>query len=252
MALKTSLVALWELNGDGNDSHSTNNLTAVNSPGYVSGQYSQNAARLASASSKAFTIADNAALSMDDETFSLAAWVRITASSGEQRFISKYDYNSDNREYSLALNVGSSNRINFIVSNDGGGGLTRVDADSYGAPSVDGSTWVWVYAYHEQGVGIGISVNNGTIDTNTHTGGVHQGTSPFDIGRMYDIRYIDADIQQVAVWRKLLDAGDRTAIYNGGAGLAYSAWDASTGQPASRRMGGVKFSRNQSLGLNRW
>lgn len=252
MALKDNLVAVWELNSNGNDSHSTNNLTGVNTPGYVSGKFSQNAARLASASSQAFTIADNAALSMDDETFSIAFWTRITASSGEQRFISKYDYNSENREYSFALNQGSSNRISFMVSADGTGVSALQNADSYGAPSVDGSTWVWVYGYHEQGVGIGISVNNGTIDTTVHTGGVHQGTSPFDIGRMYDIRYIDADIQQVAVWRKLLTSDDRIAIYNGGTGLAFSAWDAASGQPASRRMGGVKFSGTQSLGMNRW
>lgn len=252
MALKTSLVALWELSeasGTRNDSHSTNHLTPSGTPGNTAGKYSSNALRLVSASSQYLNIADNAALSMNNETFSVAGWVRMTFDNTEAWILSKWSGSS--REYILTWDR-LSKKFGFSVSNDGTS-YTDVEATTFGTPATDGSQWCWIYAYHEQGVGLGISVDNGTINTATHTGGVYSGTEEFRVGsHPGGFFFIDADIQQLGIWRKLLDAGDRTAIYNGGTGLAYSAWDVSTGHPASRRMGGVLFAGNQSLGINRW
>ena len=255
MALKDNLVALWELDeasGTRYDSHGTNHLTDGSSVGRTAGKYSSYGARLASSSGDHLYVADNPALSMNDETFSGAAWIRLTADNGIARLISKVDGDAESREYGLIWKV-SAAQFAWRVDADGTGSSTTVEASSFGTPATDGTQWCWVYWYHEQGVGIGISVDNGTINTASHTTGIFQGTSAFYIGStIAGNLYPDADIQQVGVWRKLLSSDDRIAIYNGGTGLAYSAWDAATGHPASRRMGGVKFAGNQSSGMNRW
>jgi len=252
MALKDNLVALWEFNSDGDDSHSTNDLTNASSVGYVSGKYSQNAARFASASGDYFSIADNAALSFGDEDFSISMWVRITADNGNCRYLGKYNYDTDNREYAVGWKASGTPQFCFQIGTSSGSSVSTFEATTFGSPAVDGSEWCWLYMYHDQGNEVGISVNNGTLDITSHVGGVHSGSSDLVIGRRHTDLYCDADIQQVAIWRKILTSDERIAIYNGGAGLPYSSWDAATGQPASRRMGGVKFAGNQSLGINRW
>lgn len=230
MALKTSLVSLWELSeasGTRNDSHGTNHLTDGSSVGRVAGKYSSYGARFASASTDLLSIADNPSLSMVNETFSIAFWCRITGSTGIHCPLGKYNNDTDNREYCFFFNFYSTNTFGFVISSDGQN-PTVVDAGTFGSPAVDGTQWCWVYGQFEYGVGLSISVNNGAMDFLSHTGSLFSGNSDFQIGVMNNIRYADADIQQVGIWRKLLSSDDRAAIYNGGNGLAYSSWDASS------------------------
>ena len=231
MALKDNLVAVWELNessGTRVDSFSTNDLTDGSSVGSTAGLFSQNAAVFASASTDYLTIADNAALSLGNEDFSISAWIRITADNGSARMLAKYHYDSDNREYAIAWDAAADNTFSFQIGFSSGTAFTEVYASTFGAPATNGTQWCWLYMYHENGTEIGISVDNGTIDTSAHTGGVHSGSSSLNIGRRQEDLYCDADIQQVAIWRRLLTADDRAVIYNSGSGLSYSSWDASS------------------------
>lgn len=231
MALTDTLVALWELNeasGNRADSIGSSTLADNNTVSSESGKFSQNAALIVSANSEYLSVSDNAALSMGDIDFSIAAWIKINSDPGtEQGLVTKWNHSAEQREYRIGFRyAGGSAKFYFNISDSGGGGSQRVSADTLGVITADGSTWYWVYVYHDAANNlIGISGNNGTIDTESHSTGVYDGTSDFVLGRLASgIQQADCSIQQVAIWKRLLTSDERITIYNSGTGLAFSGW----------------------------
>ncbi|MGH7186131.1 MAG: LamG domain-containing protein [Pseudomonadota bacterium] len=215
MALTDSLVAYWKLDeasgtrvdatGRGNDL-----ATVVGSPGSAAGKVG-NAVDTSSGNYLEGPVGGD--LSPGNADFTIAAWLWFDALSGEGDIVNKWQ--SGNFEYSLATD--GSNNLKFFVSD---GSFPSVTATTFGAVST--STWYFVVAWHDSvGDAIKIVVNDGTVETTAHAGGVNTGSAPFSVGRAPFGSPHDGRVDEVGFWTRLLTAGEITALYNGGAGLAY-------------------------------
>jgi hypothetical protein len=231
----TDLVLSCELNeasGNGIDLHSTNTLIetsgtigAAAGPGGVDGSRD-----FESGDTEYFALADNAGVSMGDIDFTVEIWANAESLAGEMDLISKYETSGNQREYRIRFEP-IAMRFQFAVSPDGSGGFTGVSANNLGPPST--GTWYQIIAWHDATNNqIGIKVNNGTADTASHSTGVFDGTSPLHVGalgRAAVTFYFDGLLSKLRIWKRMLTSQEHTDLYNGGNGLAYSAFGGATG-----------------------
>lgn len=219
--LLTSLVAYWKLDessGTRNDSHGVNHLTDNNTVTSVAGKIN-NAAEFTAANSESLSILDNAALSMGDIDFTIAAWIYITDKSTARVAVAKWNNSANKREYLLWYN-NTNDRFTFSVSNDGTTS-TNCNADLLGSPAT--STWYFVVAEHDSSANrIRIYVDNGAGNEITWSTGVLESDSTFRIGaNSQNIQHWNGRIDEVGIWKRLLTSGERTQLYNNGSGTAY-------------------------------
>ena len=230
--LLTGLVAYWgldEASGNALDKHSGGlTLTQANSPGADTGKV-YSTARTGNGNNQYFSRASETAIQVGDIDFCVAAWVYLTNTSAQHLIASQYRFGDNHRVWFFDY-LNTTNRFRFAISGDGVN-ATIVTANNFGAPS--GSTWYLIYVYHDATANqIGISVNNGTADTQTHTTGASTDTvAPLAIQAFFNTTGIAAGttwqgrLGPVAMWKnRTLSADDRTLLWNGGAGLAYSAF----------------------------
>lgn len=222
MALTENLISYWKLDeasGNALDAHGSNALTDTNT--VTSGAGKINGARtFARASNEYFTIPDNASLSVGDIDFTLAAWVNLASKPGGVMHVFGKREGGGNLEYWIRWN-NALDRFQFGGTNDG---TTQVNiaADNFGAPSL--STWIYVVGWHDSVANtVNIQVNNGTVNSASHTTGFFDGTAAFKIGAgaAGGGEYWDGSIDEAAFWKRVLTAGERTSLYGGGNGLAY-------------------------------
>ena len=230
---------MQEASGDRADSFGSNTLTDNSSVGAATGKISGNAADFVRASTDNLSIADNPSLSFGAEDFSFGFWIYVNSTANPQYVINKWAA-SGSREYHILLVSGM--KLRMLVSYDGGSYTTLNHTTTLST-----GTWYWVYAYHQNGVELGISINNAAATTIAHTTGGFDGSSPFEVGMRSSGNYLDARLQQLAVWRAVKSADDRTSIYNGGSGLAHSSWDAGGG-PALHFLTIHRRSENSLIG----
>ncbi len=174
-------------------------------------------------STKYLSHVDDAALSTGDIDFTFAAWVNLSATSKAYASIfGKADAGDSAEEYYLIYRSGVS-AFEFAVKQAAG----MIRATNFGAAST--ATWYHVVAWHDSVNDlVGISVNAGTPNTASYSGGVTDQTSGFAVGTLG--QYVDASstwdglINQAAMWKRVLTSGERTSLYNGGAGLAFGSW----------------------------
>ena len=220
---KTSLVAWWSLNetsGTRNDSHGSNHLADGNTVLYGTGKQG-NAADFERDNSEYLYIADNAALSMGDIDFTVGAWVNVESTAVSGIVLSKYDYGATQREFQLE--VTSAPYAQFIVSNNG----TATVIAQWNTSALSTGTWYFLVAWHDAAANtINIQVNNGTAVSTAHTTGVLSGTSPFAIGSRFNsgtpISFFDGLVDEAFVFKRVLTADEKTWLWNGGNGRAYS------------------------------
>jgi hypothetical protein len=152
--------------------------------------------------------------------------------------LAKWDTNIAQREYLLFWN-NSTDRFNWLVSSDGVGN-TPVIASTFGAPSL--ATWYQIICWHDAAANqIGISVNDGSANTASHTTGVFDSTAPFRIGAQgggapSTGSYWDGLLSKCRFWKRVLTSGERTQLYNAGAGLAYASFGGGGGGNRRRRL----------------
>jgi hypothetical protein len=229
VSLLTNLVSYWKLDeasGDALDSHSTNHLTETSGTiGSTTGKIG-NCRDFELGDTEYFTIADSAALSTGDIDFTLACWVNLESKTASQRqtLISKYNTTGNQREYWLTYNPqtapGTSNPFGFTISATGSSTVVIRESTTFGTPST--GTWYFVVAWHDSVANtVNIQVNNGTVDSTSHSGGVFDGTSPFVLGARETVDNLDGLLDEVGFWKRVLTSDERTALYNGGNGLAY-------------------------------
>ena len=201
------------------DSHGANNLADTGTTASAVGKVS-NAGDFVPADNNYLSIADNASLSFADEDFALCAWVRLDAIPGNMRIAGKYDSGAGNREYQLYY-VGALARFRFTVSSNGVL-ATGVDADTLGAPAL--GTWYFIVCWHDSVANtINIQVNDGAADSAAHATGCNDNISPFAIGAdpVGPAGVLDCRVDEAALWRRVLTASEKTALYNAGVGIGY-------------------------------
>jgi hypothetical protein len=216
MALTDNLVAYWELeeaSGTRNDSHGSNHLTDVNTVGSTTGKVGT-AADFEAGSSECLIRTDNTDLSTGDIDFTWAFWINPESTGSFPVILSKGIAGAGNREY-LAYIDGSA-KIFWEVN---GASITT-------AGSVSTSTWHFVVGWHDATNNlVGVSLDD-TSATAADGGGV-DGSADFELGASTTQGlYFDGLIDQVGFWKRVLTAGERTALYNSGAGLSYAGLSA--------------------------
>jgi hypothetical protein len=223
--LATSLVAYWKLDetsGNRADSAGANTLTDTNTVTYATGIIS-NAAKFTKANSEKLTINDNAALSMGDIDFTISLWVywavEPSTTNTLQSLLCKGEAWDISRAYHIFYwNPANGDRIGFFVGNYTAG--ASLAAASLGAPAE--TTWYHVVAWHDSVANtINIQVNGGTVDSAGLTTGSCDDGDAFTLGCAGDKYYAEAYIDEVAIWKRVLTAQERQALYAAGAGWTH-------------------------------
>jgi RHS repeat-associated protein len=209
------LVSWWaldEASGARNDSHGANTLTDNNTVTSASGLKS-NAAAFVPANAEYLSVADNAGLSGGDVGFTLVANVYLNSTTNYLVIANKGSANYT--DYRLVYNIDVSSFL-FRVGN----GITNVAVNS--SPVVT-NTWYTVIAWHDSvNNTINIQINNGPVSSINFTGGTIDTVYPLTIGANSDgTQGLDGRIDEVALYKRVLTAAERTWLYNNGSGRTY-------------------------------
>ena len=218
--LNNSLIAVWKLeetSSTRNDSKGSNHLTDNNTVASATGKLGT-AADFEVANSEYLSIADNTDLSTGDIDFTFALWVQLESKTANMFFATK-QAGAGVREYNTQYNS-AVDRFRFGVSNDGTA-TVNVDASALGSPST--ATWYFIVVWHDATANtINIQVNDGTVNSASHTTGVFNSTAAFTLGATgTPASYHDGLIDNVYFWKRVLTTDERTALYNSGNGKDY-------------------------------
>lgn len=221
---QVGLVSYWKLDevtGTVFDSHGTNHLADSYNPAPDVGKIS-GARFFSETGKKAFAKSvSGASLSTGDIDFTFAIWCRPNALAAMRPLITKWNDTGSLYEFKLFYDA-SPGLFTLDVRNTANTADGRVAASNFGVPPLNG--WYYVICWHDSvGNQLGICVNNNTPNTTAWTQGViAKPTMPFWIGaRTGSAEYWNGQIDEVAFWKRILTPAERTALYNGGAGLAY-------------------------------
>lgn len=226
--LKTSLISYWEFSSGSllvdscssggscgaNDLTNNNVVTSDGTAPTIVGNFAQ----LVSTSSQTLSHVDNASLSVGGTSFSVQAWVyRDTNINGD--IIAK-SASFGQREYELSIEFTSARIFRFRTYS---GGIV-VDTDVQSTLNPVTTTWYHVVAtFNATSKVSSLYINAGTANTATGTSAVADGTDAFVIGNGSSGGFFNGRIDQAGFWKKELTSSEVSQLYNGGAGLAYSA-----------------------------
>lgn len=226
--LLTNLIAYWPLNEAGGannalDLHASGlTLTQAASPGSAAGIV-YGGARTFNGSTQYFSRTSESLLQTGNVDFTFAAWVYRTGAGGV--FLGKDEGPFIGREYYLYVDATVSE---FAIFKAGPTGMSVLGA------GVSQGIWNLIFAWHNATNGtVNIQVNNGEVATTSTTGTAITTSVRFDIGdRGYNGSRVfwPGRLGPISFWKSaaggggVLTAAQRTALYNGGAGLAYSAY----------------------------
>jgi len=221
----TNMVSHWKLDeasGDAIDSHGSNTLAAINAPGSAAGKI--NTSRSFNGSNQQFSIASNASLQTGDIDFSIACWCYLSSKAARQHAFTRWDFTNNRREWRLyysAADVGQVDRMLFAVSSNGQAGTAvNLVASSFGSPPTN--TWFFCVAWHDSVANtLNIQIDNGTVDSMSHSAGVYSGISTLNIGSAFGADWWNGRVDEVSFAKRIWTSDERTDLYNNGIGLAY-------------------------------
>lgn len=223
-SLLRGLVAYWpldEVSGtradiSGNGLFLTDNNTVTQAAGKIG-----SAAAFTAANNEFFTRGDHPLLSMGDLDFTVALWAYLTDKTADRVLIGKGDAGAAaTLEYMIEYFNGTD-RFRWRVG-DGSSNSAIATANTLGSPATE--TWYFIVAWHDATANtINIQVNNGTVDSAAYSAGSHDNASGLWIGKEPNGGFgkMEGRIDEVAVWRRLLTAAERTALYAAGSGRRY-------------------------------
>lgn len=218
MALSDNLVAYWSLE-DATDAVGSLDLTNNNSVTFDTGIVGDGAV-FASASSQSLSHASDTTLVMGDVDFSISMWVYLETRTDYQTFIAK-DNGGSTYEYSVRYDRFGSNRFQFLISNDGTAEQTWVAASTFGIPPE--ATWCFLVCRHDATANeISICVNDGTVETTSHSGGAYAGSATFYVGDAGGYFYLNGMLDEIGIWKRVLSDAEVTELYNSGSGRDYA------------------------------
>jgi len=213
-----TLTAHWTMDeaaGSRTDNKASIVLVTTNSgPAQVSGKIS-NAAGFTAASGHGLFCGDKAELSFGAESFTINVWVNLTTVTTLGTIVQKGAANASCQYYVEYLN--GDGHFSFYVADSGSAHSAKI------VSTVTTATggWHMITATHRQGSNIGIQIDNGTEDTTAYTFGCFDDSGIFTVGADENIFFLDAAIDELSVFRSALSSGDRTTLWNSGAGLTY-------------------------------
>lgn len=160
-------------------------------------------------------------LSRGNADFTFEVWLYFDAVSHatDERFILGQGPRSafEAEEWTLYF-APSNNAIKFDLSFDGGGSYKTVTWSA----GLSTGTWYQVICWYTKDSGIGIAVNAGTAVTTSTTSGDAPSRldAAFCIGDTNTIgQSFDGRVRNFKYWSRVLTSGERTTLYNSGAGL---------------------------------
>lgn len=165
-----------------------------------------------------------ASLSCGDIDFTLSIWVMMYGG---------YDspvmdiWGNGSEEYQIYYNgpysgTGFGGSFTFSVCGITGG-IKSVSSNHLISP-IPNNTWHHVIAWHDSVKNeIGIVIDNGTPVTLAHTGGVQARPAEwFMLGASTaSVRRMAGKLDEAGLWKRMLTAAERAALYNSGAGRTY-------------------------------
>ena len=221
MALFDACTSAFKLDDTSDSTGTVTALTNNNSVTFVSGKVG-NCAQFVAASSQSLSHGSVPALEMGDIDWVLGAWVWLDTKSVDMVIVAKQD--NSGTEYRLQYNQAvDCFQFNFSAN----GGVVAVNVGD--AAAVNTGEWYCVLAWHDAALDtIYIQKNYETVYNNT-TGGAGDApltAVPFRIGARASTFpfYWDGKIDAVHIWKgRILSAGERTAFYNSGLGVEFTA-----------------------------
>ncbi len=176
------------------------------------------------AESSTLTHADSATLSLGADTpFTVSAWVNIeSVPVFPFPILDKTDGISVDAGWEYGFRIETSqNQFALTVGN----GVTtgEIRASTFGTIGAGQlATWIFVVAWYDNvAQKLRIQVNDGTVDETAWTGGTQNGANQLALGSSAsnaNVRF-DGLIDEVGFWKRVLSSGERTSLYNAGAGI---------------------------------
>lgn len=236
MAITDNLSGYWDMDeamtGDNAVDDSGNGLTLTDDIGSIvassgTGPGSKNVRDLTIASSHTFSHADAASLGGGDIDMALNIWVNPDVAAANDYFVCKGAV-SGPLYYEYLLRMTTDAAPDFAMAAG-----AALQARSVWGSGLSPGTWVMLTGWHDADGGSGSAGESGiavnasvspvmTDDTGTPTDGGR--TDPFVVGGVSGGSfYYDGKMALLGMWNgRFPDGTERTTLYNGGSGLAYS------------------------------
>lgn len=216
-----NLVSYWKLDeatGNRLDSVGTNHLTPTNAPVGAAGKIG-NGCDLEFSSGQYLSHSDPTPLGDEDWTYT--AWFKRESFATVMQLIAKDHNITAGRFYSFEFNTSGAGFFYFHRT------TPEPLVNAVIAAGLDNTNWHFIVLWHDAAANtISVQLNNGTPITTPYTAYQPSVTvTDFNIGsRQYpgNENYFDGIIDEVGLWRRVLTAAERTALYNSGNGLPYS------------------------------
>lgn len=216
MTLLDGLVAYWKLDeafGAAIDAHGSQNLD--DNGGVGSSETGKINGARSFGLNKYLSHADVAALSLSGTSFTIQAWVKMSSKAMFgllNTVLSKWSAINSQCEYALYYEP-EVDCFRFSVRS--GETMTSVIGDELTNPPLD--EWMLLHAWYDMESGeLGISVNAGTPDVLAYASVINDGDSEFWIGGLSGFGELDeywkGDIDEVAIWRRVLTSDERTML----------------------------------------
>lgn len=214
MSLLSQIIAYWKLDeesGTRYDSHAGYDLTDNGTVEFAVGKI-DNAADFISANQEYLSHIDCDGLSVaGDQDFSVAFWFYLDAEFSTDALVSRYTGGGTNVDEYL---VYYANGVRFIIRASDNTSIIVISSMGFLTPG-----WYFVVAWRD-GINAYVQINNGAVDSQPWTKDTKDADVEFRIGR-FGNTYCDDLIDEVGFWKRALTSGERTDLWNGGAGLSY-------------------------------
>ncbi len=229
-SLRLGLAGYWQLEEASglryDRSKNGNHLTSNNTVGQAAGKVG-NCSTFASASTQYLNIASNATSNVGGISFECAFWVMLTTKVANQAFVGTWE-NTAQRSWVVDYDL-ASDRFLFLVSGNGATNATAI-ANVFGSPATN--TWYFIDVWHDLTTHTaGIKVNNGTADTTNVSVTVFTSSANFIVGALtvggVKLLPLNGKVDELALWRRLLTASERTQLYNAGSGVTFPRFQSS-------------------------
>lgn len=232
MAIKDNLAAYWDLSeasGTRADGLGANGLTDNNTVTGIAGPGAHNASLFTAANNESLSHTDNATLSVGNIDFTICVWIKFTTlilytsifgqwnntAANQRAWTCYYDDNTF-----LTLGLSSNGTLETFMSNNNTGAITT-------------GVWYFVVLWHDSvGDTMNLQVNDGTVKSQAYSTGVFDSSAAFILGvNDGGTNYQNGAMAMAGLWKRLLTAGERTTLYNGGNGLSFAELPSGTTMP---------------------